>query len=431
MLSNINSYILFSTISLGLSGITLYKNKSLLAPPVLFFIFYWLSYTSTLYQPLLIGKGFPYQIIEYLITPTILSTTTGLLCFYIGTLISQKYITKQIHPSTPICINSIKYICILTHARNILLIALACLVSISVCLSIYVLFKGYIRLEAYTTLSDSGTLQLFNSIFRFYLPIQLLCVSIDSKCENYARPYTIIFISSFALIYAYIVGTRTPLYGVMMWFLMYNKIFSNKIRICFFILGICLYTIIPITRNAYETNVSDVANLILERPIPAFGSNLLVFTNVVYLVPKMIDYFFGRTYLYSIASFIPGDIFHFKQLTPARWFVENYVFQGNSGQDFCLEAEAYMNFGWLGPPAVLLMLGILFHKLYAIYRTQTSALVTCTYPALLLLLCGAIRTHSLTTLKLSIATIALCHILLKLSSFVFYNKSFEKSIHRF
>lgn len=409
-----HAYLAFTTISLGMCVYTYVHTRDFLAPPVLFFAFYWLSYSSYLYQPLFVDHGFQFQVVDFLIFPVIISTTMGIASFGIAFFLVSRRISNR---SFSVNLNSasyFKYLQILVHSRNILIPFLVFLVSCALFLSLFVALKGWLRLEAYESLSNS-TLDLFHFFFRFYIPVQLLCVSIDSNCDKHSKHNMIILITGLSLIYAWYMGEREPLYAVMLCFLMYYKYYSNKTRYSFLIIGIILYTLIPITRNTYDYDFDFISTHMLEKPIPAFGSNILVYTNVAYMIPSIISYFYGKTYLYSLGTFIPYDPFELKQLTPARWFFDNYVYQTRSGNDFCLEAEAYMNFGWLGPPIVFFLLGLVYTKLYYSYKFRTSIFTLCIYPPLLLILCGAIRTHSLTTLKLSIGIMLICQLLLYVS----------------
>jgi len=80
-----------------------------------------------------------------------------------------------------------------------------------------------------------------------------------------------------------------------------------------------------------------------------FAPNVHVYTNVATEVPAVDSYWRGRSLLASLASFFPGS-FPLKDETPAHWFRDVYDMQKVAGYAFSQDAEAYLNFGWLGPP---------------------------------------------------------------------------------
>ncbi len=80
-----------------------------------------------------------------------------------------------------------------------------------------------------------------------------------------------------------------------------------------------------------------------------FAPNVHVFTNVATEVPEIDAHWNGRSLVGAFASFLPGE-FALKDETPSRWFHDVYDMQKVAGYAFSQDAEAYLNFGWLGPP---------------------------------------------------------------------------------
>ena len=66
------------------------------------------------------------------------------------------------------------------------------------------------------------------------------------------------------------------------------------------------------------------------------------------VVPDLEPFWAGRSLVGALASFLPGDS-ALSEMTPARWFQESYDRQQIAGFAFSQDAEAYLNFGWLGP----------------------------------------------------------------------------------
>ena len=94
-----------------------------------------------------------------------------------------------------------------------------------------------------------------------------------------------------------------------------------------------------------------------------FAPNVHVFTNVATEVPAVDEHWYGYSLLGAFASFIPGN-FPLKDITPANWFQDVYDMQGASGFAFSQDAEAYLNFGWLGPPIWFAVWGYFLAVLY-------------------------------------------------------------------
>jgi hypothetical protein len=86
------------------------------------------------------------------------------------------------------------------------------------------------------------------------------------------------------------------------------------------------------------------------------GSNLFITSRVVEWVPQEIPYRWGETYLHTTVNLIPSFLLpdlRFESLL--TWFKERYAPTSQTGYGFGMEAEAYLNFGLLGP---LLMFGL-------------------------------------------------------------------------
>lgn len=84
--------------------------------------------------------------------------------------------------------------------------------------------------------------------------------------------------------------------------------------------------------------------------ILGLGSNLFVTSRVVEWVPREIPYRFGETYLHTTANLVPSFLLpdlRFESLL--TWFKERYAPTSQTGYGFGMEAEAYLNFGLVGP----------------------------------------------------------------------------------
>jgi hypothetical protein len=86
------------------------------------------------------------------------------------------------------------------------------------------------------------------------------------------------------------------------------------------------------------------------------SANLFIFTKIAAWVPAYYGYSYGQTYLDAVVTLIPAQE-ETRTRSLLAWFRDEYAPRGMSGYGFALDAEAYMNFGWLGPPIFFLAWG--------------------------------------------------------------------------
>ncbi len=106
---------------------------------------------------------------------------------------------------------------------------------------------------------------------------------------------------------------------------------------------------------------------------------------VVKTVPETFDYWYGMTYLYPILNHIPAAIFpsKYEYMYGVNRFTE--LFYGyNATLDtstvshtYSLLGEVYFNFGVLGTPFALFVLGYVITRMYLHYRSNNSSLFYC------------------------------------------------------
>jgi len=104
-----------------------------------------------------------------------------------------------------------------------------------------------------------------------------------------------------------------------------------------------------------------------------FAPNVHVFTNVAADVPGIESYWRGYSLLGVAASFLPGES-ALKEVTPSRWFRDVYDMQKVAGFAFSQDAEAYLNFGWIGPPIWFAVWGYLLSVAYRRAARPTARL---------------------------------------------------------
>jgi oligosaccharide repeat unit polymerase len=160
---------------------------------------------------------------------------------------------------------------------------------------------------------------------------------------------------------------------------------------------VMLVAVVPLIRAASSSNFGfeTVAQSLLTRN----SSNLLVFTNVTQWVPDEQPYFYGESYLDSVLNLIPGYPIG---ETLMSWFKRNYEYQGRSGFAFSMDAEAYVNFGWIGPAIVFLVWGAILGHLYRRSKVRTGVNTVFLWVLTLTSSIFAIRAFSLPLIKIAV-----------------------------
>lgn len=130
----------------------------------------------------------------------------------------------------------------------------------------------------------------------------------------------------------------------------------------------------------------------LENPgiaaISEMGGSMGTVSHTLDLVPNARDYDMGASYYYASLTLFPNlfwgihpSIAHGTASKWLIWLVNPYIASRGGGLGFSIIAEAYLNFGWLGAPVVLGLIGFLYGKfvLWAdrSYDPAKLAMVAC------------------------------------------------------
>lgn len=104
--------------------------------------------------------------------------------------------------------------------------------------------------------------------------------------------------------------------------------------------------------------------------ISEMGGSILPVIYTIILVPSQRSFQMGADYIYALFTIVPNV---FGKLHPTiarglaeRWLtaeVNPYFAFNNGSYGFTFIAEAYLNFGWIGAPIALFIIGFLFAKL--------------------------------------------------------------------
>lgn len=97
------------------------------------------------------------------------------------------------------------------------------------------------------------------------------------------------------------------------------------------------------------------------------GSLLFVNTFTLFLLDGQVEHFWGETYLLALGNLIPGVGVSFNL---PDWLRDHYAYASSSGYGFGLDAEGFLNFGWIGVFATFLAIGLLQRRTFNMRRAR-------------------------------------------------------------
>jgi len=235
-------------------------------------------------------------------------------------------------------------------------------------------FMTNITKSHYVLYADEGDLRLktiFSGLSSFFIILFLIT---DKFCASKRLSLTSIFVMLVYVGICFSNGEREAVLVVLVWIAIHWQELTKTQILSFGGFCVLMVGMSPLLRKfglGVESQLSMVGQVKGEdflKSIVHLSSNLHVYTNVVSIVPDIEPFWQGKSILSTLASFIPGR-FELKELTPARWFREVYDMQRISRFAFSQDAEAYLNFGWVGPPIWFSVWGCF---LGTMYRKATS-----------------------------------------------------------
>jgi len=397
-------YLLFSLVCLVPSLLGLLWTGDLFDPRI-FLVVYWLSYTSQLASYFLVG-ALPDNIVAPYACPVLICAAVSSIVF--GIIVSASIRRPQEF------INQSQNQDFLVASRDI---ALLIMFVLSVVIMLYALKNGGLNFQK-AVYRDSKS--EFDKIFYRLLVVgtmlsSMLSISLDSQCWKFNRSKLriILVLVLCQIVWCWLMSERNVVLILVLVGAMYRGQNTLKIKggaialACFMLLFVQLNRKASNQQRKFTSN--DVNEYVQTKGLPKFSASLTVFTNLVDTVPERADYFYGSTYLTSLQTFLPGDPLEARKRSIATWFPKNYYYQANSGVDFAIDAEGYVNFGWLGPPVIFACVALFLVQLYN--AREHSWLAATIYPIIVLVFLGSIRTNSQTTFKMIAGGFVCCLIL--------------------
>ncbi|RZF21649.1 oligosaccharide repeat unit polymerase [Halobacteriovorax vibrionivorans] len=185
-----------------------------------------------------------------------------------------------------------------------------------------------------------------NSIHYIYLLLQLFLTSFYYLCrKNKTRRFY--YLNFFTYIaYCLVTGERDfifPLFSIVGHLLIHHRTsFKKKLILTssLSLLGIG-GTLIFLLRDATQKTTNYIESFLNQ------GSLLFVNAFTAKMVDIKYNFFYGETYLHSFLSLLPSFIYK-SSYNNLAWLKDNYAPGGDSGYGFGLDAEGYMNFGYIG-----------------------------------------------------------------------------------
>ena len=386
------------------------KNRDLFDPRV-FLLVYWLSYTSQFSSYFLQGGVMPVRVIEPYACPLLVCASFSSLCF---AAVTGLILTRN------------KGICEIGEKQNLAIasrdLALVLMVGASLVIFFYALKEGGLNFEkALHRDSKDGIAKI---VYRLLIVATMLstmvAISLDSLCYRIGQSKLKLVLFSLALqiVWCWLMSERNVVLTLVLTAALYRGKGTWKLAACTIGIAFLMLLLVQLNRNANHKKTKLDSNSVSEyvhaEGLPKFSASLTVFTNVIDTVPERHDFFYGWTYLTSLQTFLPGDPLNARERSIATWFPENYYYQANSGVDFALDAEGYVNFGWVGPPLVFIFIAFVLSKLYN--RRCRFGLAAIVYPVVVLVALGAIRTNSQTTFKMTAGAFVCCYLVLAFAS---------------
>ncbi len=320
----------------------------------------------------LLGGRFP----PGTLVETLLFVTVSLHCLHLGALLASAHpqTTPEAVAGQPQTsdgdVAQVGWVLLLLSAVPTLILAKQAVST--------VLSAGYFGL--YQEAESGG--RLLTALGQFTVPAALFLLA-SSRKRPLSRLVAIGVIAAHTGVYAFIGHRRLAVMPLVAFAWLWHRC-TGRIRGVYVVAGgvILLSVVFPLIKVVRSTTGSDRMTLdtltrtygSAENPtamaVREMGGTMVTVAYTLELVPSSRSYDLGRGYLYALLTAIP-NVFGGVHPTvrrglAAKWLVET-VSPGTAklggGLAYSFIAEAYLNFGWLGAPLVLLPLGFWFQRL--------------------------------------------------------------------
>jgi hypothetical protein len=183
------------------------------------------------------------------------------------------------------------------------------------------------------------------SLHYIYLIVQLYLCAFYINIKDDIKLKRIFFLNlAIYIIYCLIIGERDFIFTLFSFFII-KMILGNKKEFILYVLSsvvlILFATAIFFLRDSTQERASAISGVLNQ------GSILFINTYVLKIIENGHEYFNGWTYLNSIMNLLPSWIYK-SDFNLQQWFHNIYAKNSTSGYGFALDAEAYLNYGYVG-----------------------------------------------------------------------------------
>lgn len=297
-----------------------------------------------------------------------------LIAFHIGSLIEDRRVSVNFPTNNTTYDIADKMFSIEKIGLVLLCVSIPCFL-INLYLKIdAVLMYGYMAL--YDSTINTGS-HLYEMIGDFYVP-SLLSILFVSEWQKKKRWFWRIVVLATVIIPPFILGGRTQAMIMIALFMLIYGLF-NTIKRKHVIMGVIVlyfvlfaFNIIALTRTSTGITRTDYAEIIADsennpalETLAEMGGSMHPLALTMNVVPSTENFRYGKSILYAFFTIVPN--LGFWEYHPAKkesnlgeWLMRKYNL--SYGPGFSLIAEGYINFGFLGPLA-LLILGIYYLRI--------------------------------------------------------------------
>lgn len=325
----------YSILFVFISLVILFRSKNILEPSLLLLAVYYYGTSGPLWAQYLYDTPLPLVVYHNIDYSVILFMSA-----IIGIGLAQFIPSKIIKPIPVKGLNLYRVnrlISILVSILNMFAILVLILKS-----SLIIMFdKGVLLLDSdFFLFHRNYTLFMFILVPIYYY-ISCLCRLSNIEYQSRLQILNILVY----IIYMLLTQERDFFLVLLIFLVVYNiilKKISYKKIVVYFVFSVLGFSSLFVIRVLFmDTSV----NIVFLESLLNQGSNITITSNIIGYVEDN-GFFYGYTYFQSLVNLLPSFIYRFG-IPLTDWFVLTFFPSSSSGYGFSLEAEAYMNGGYI------------------------------------------------------------------------------------
>jgi oligosaccharide repeat unit polymerase len=282
-----------------------------------------------------------------------------------------------------------------------------CLIGVSIVPAILVINRdvGRVVASGYSTLYNLtpvvGYDRTEDELARFLIPGVLFLIA-GARRDSLATRVSVSLMAVSSLKGLFLGGRAGALTGAVGYIWLFHRFIRRIPRVAMIVSVTLIVVILPTigairdTTGEQRTSVVLFFNTLISQANPVvsviheMGNSVRAIASTIQLVPDIRPFELGDTYLWATTTVFPNL---FWAVHPgavhthlAQWLVQTVeptTAAKGGGLGFSFIAEAYLNFGWLGTPLVLLVIGYLWGGLVVRVRASNDPLKMAMVAAML------------------------------------------------